>query len=276
MVTATIDNPEVSVVIVAWRARDDVIRCLESLVSNADVSYEVIVIDDGSGDGTAEAVQARFPAHTVVTKQRNEGLVAGRNTALPLVRGSFVAMLDADTRLCPGALRTLVDELNRNPRVGLVAPKLVYPDGRLQLSSRRYPPLLLPFLRRGPYARLNPEPAAHRRHLMMDDDHLSARPVVWAAGAAQVYRASLPRRIGAYDPRVSSYGGEDLDWCLRVWHAGFEVRYVPQARVVHVWQQVTRAKPYGRRSLRQLRDWVYLQWKHRALRGDPRLEEANA
>lgn len=262
--------------IVAWRARDDVIRCLDSLVANAGLSYEAIVVDDGSGDGTVEAVQARFPAHTVVTKQRNEGLVAGRNTALTLVRGCFVVMLDADTWLCPGALRTLVDELERDRRVGLVAPKLVYPDGRLQLSSRRYPPLLLPFLRRGPYARLNPEPAAHRRHLMMDDDHVAARPVVWVAGAVQAYRADLPRQIGAYDQRISSYGGEDLDWCLRVWGAGLEVRYVPQARVVHVWQQVTRRRLYGRRSLRQLRDWVYLQWKHRALRGDPRLEEANA
>lgn len=276
MTDNAIDQPQVSVVVVAWRARDDVIRCLESLQASADLPYEAIVIDDGSGDGTAEAVRSRFPAHTVVAKQHNEGLVAGRNTALRLVRGRYVAMLDADAMLCAGALRTLVDELEREPRVGLVAPKLVYPDGRLQLSCRRYPPMLLPFLRRGPYARLNPEPAAHRRHLMMDEDHILARPVVWVAGAAHVYRADLPLRIGHYDPRISSYGGEDLDWCLRVWHAGLEVRYLPQARAVHVWQEVTRRKLYGRRSLRQLLDWYYLQWKHRAMRFDPGLEEAKA
>lgn len=260
----------------AWRARDDVLRCLESLEAQAGLSYEAIVVDDGSNDGMPEAVRARFPQHTVVAKPHNEGLVAGRNAALPLVRGRFVAMLDADTWLCPGALRVLVDELDRDRRVGLVAPKLIYPDGQLQLSCRRYPPALLPLLRRGPFAWMKPEPRAHRRHLMIDDDHEVARPVVWVAGAAQVYRAELPSQIGHYDPRISSYGGEDLDWCLRVWRAGLEVRYIPQARIVHVWQQVTRHKPYGRRSLRQLRDWFYIQWKHRTLRGDTRLEAANA
>ncbi|MCP9489425.1 MAG: glycosyltransferase family 2 protein [Solirubrobacteraceae bacterium MAG38_C4-C5] len=262
--------------IVAWRAREDVLRCLESLDADAGLSYEAIVVDDGSGDGTVEAVRARHPEHTVLAKTANEGLVAGRNAALALVRGRFVAMLDADTLVCPGALRTLVDELEAQPQVGLVAPKLVYPDGRLQLSCRRFPAPYLPFLRRGPYAWLDRDPRAHRRHLMIDDSHAVARPVVWVAGAAQVYRAELPSLISGYDTRISSYGGEDLDWCLRVWRAGLEVRYVPEARIVHVWQQVTHRKPYGQRSLRQLRDWLYLHWKHRALRHDPRLEAANA
>ncbi len=265
-----------SVVLVAWRARDDVLRCLESLDAEAGLPYEAIVVDDGSHDGTPEAVRARFPQHTVVAKPHNEGLVAGRNAALPLVRGRFVAMLDADTWLCPGALRVLVDELKRDPRVGLVAPKLVYPDGRLQLSCRRYPPVLLPLLRRGPFAWMNPEPRAHRRHLMIDDDHEVARPVVWVAGAAQMWRADLPALIGPYDPRLSSYGGEDKDWCLRVWEAGYEVRYAPQAEIVHVSQTVTRRNLYGRESRRALRDWYYLQWKHRRLRREPRLRAAIA
>lgn len=89
----------------AWRAREDVLRCLESLEADAGLPYEAIVVDDGSGDGTSEAVRERYPQHTVVAKIRNEGLVAGRNSALPLVRGRFVAMLDADTWVCPGALR---------------------------------------------------------------------------------------------------------------------------------------------------------------------------
>jgi GT2 family glycosyltransferase len=109
---------------------------------------------------------------------------------------------------------------------------------------------------------------------MKDYDHAAERPVVWVSGAAQMWRADLPGKIGQYDPHVSSYGGEDLDWCLRVWGAGLEVRYVPQAEIVHAWQQVTRSKLYGRKSFRALRDWYYLQWKHRRLRRSPRLAEA--
>lgn len=269
------EAPVVSVVIVAWRAREDVLRCLGSLARDAGLAYEAIVVDDGSGDGTAEAVSERFPAATLVAKQSNEGLVRGRNSALPHIRGRFVLMLDADTEVRPGALPALVAALDR-PDVGLVGPKLLYEDGSLQLSCRRWPPFLVPLVRRGPLARLNPDPELHRRHLMEDFDHTSERPVVWVAGAAQMWKADLPLRIGLYDDRVSSYGGEDLDWCLRVWGAGLEVRYAPQAEIVHRWQQLTKRSPFSRKSFRALRDWYYLQWKHRRLRGSARMAEADA
>jgi GT2 family glycosyltransferase len=269
-------SPEVSVVVVAWRSRDEVLRCMRALEQNAGVDYEAIVIDDGSGDGTPEALQQEFPGVRVLAKTSNEGLVAGRNSALPLARGRFVLMLDSDTEVRPGAVARLAEILDRDAGVGLVGPRLVYPDGELQLSCRRYPPLLIPLMRRGPYARLVPDPAAHRRHMMKDFDHATERPVVWVVGAAQMWRADLPGKIGHYDPRLSSYGGEDLDWCLRVWEAGLEVRYAPQAEIVHVFQQVTRRSLYGSKSLRALRDWYYLQWKHRALRHDPRLTAAQS
>lgn len=269
-------SPTVSVVVVSYRARDDVLRCLDALRRDTETPHETIVVDDGSGDGTVEAVREAFPEARVLAKERNEGLVVGRNSALPMVRGRFALMLDSDTEVRPGAIATLADVLDRNPGVGLVGPKLVYPDGELQLSCRRFPPLLAPVTRRGPYARFNPDPASHRRHLMKDFDHASERPVVWVAGAAQMWRADLPSRIGGFDPRVSSYGGEDLDWCLRVWEAGLEVRYVPQAEIVHDWRKVTRKSRFGAASWRAFGDWYYLQWKHRKLRHDRRLDQAKS
>jgi len=269
------ERPDVSVVIVAWRARADVLRCLAALQRDAGVSYEVIVVDDGSGDDTGSAVRRRFPDASVVEKRSNEGLVRGRNTALPIVRGRYVLMIDADTEVRPGALPALVAALGRAD-VGIAAPRLLNEDGSLQLSCRRYPPLLLPLLRRGPLARIWPNPRSHQRHLMMDFDHEQARPVVWVSGAAQMWRAELPARIGPYDDRISSYGGEDLDWCLRTWAAGAEVWYVPEAEIVHRWQKLTNRSPFSLKSFRALRDWYYLQWKHRRLRADPRLRKANA
>lgn len=269
-------DPEISIVIVTWQARDDVLICLASIEEHAGVAHEVIVVDDGSTDGTSAAVGERFPGARLLSKPANEGLPAGRNSALPLVRGRLVLMLDADTRLHAGAVAAMASVLDAEPSIGLVGPKLLNPDGTLQLSSRRWPPLLLPVLRRGPYARLRPDPVAHRRHMMVDDDHARQRPVVWAIGAAQMWRAELPRRIGNFDTRISSYGGEDMDWCLRVWEAGLQVHYVPSSVIVHVSQRVTRRSLYGRASRRALRDFYYLQWKHRRLRRDPLLQEALA
>jgi GT2 family glycosyltransferase len=212
-------------------------------------------------------VRERFPDTRVLAKPVNQGLAAGRNDALGLVSGRKVLMLDADTQVRPGAVEALARLLDEHPEVGVASPKLIYPNGELQYSCRRYPPLLLPVLRRGPYARLNANPAAHRRHMMHDFDHAHARPVVWTMGAAQMYRADLPARIGRYDERVSSYGGEDTDWCLRTLASGLQVWYVPDAEVIHVFQQVTHQRRFGPKARRQLRDFYYLQWKHRHLRG---------
>ncbi|MGB9184673.1 MAG: glycosyltransferase family 2 protein [Solirubrobacteraceae bacterium] len=269
-------SPQVSVCVVTFRDRENLLRCLESIVEHADVSHEVIIVDDASHDGTIPAVRRRFPNLKLIERAQNGGLVAGRNDALPHAIGRFVLMLDSDTELRPHSLSRLVRVLEGNPEVGLVGPRLVGVDGELQLSCRRYPPLLIPLMRRGPYARLVPSPRLHRWHLMMDFDHQAQRSVAWVSGAAQMWRRELVPILGAYDHRVSSYGGEDLDWCLRVWAAGFKVRYVPEAEVMHIGQQMTRRSLYGRSSFRALRDWYYLQFKHWRLRRAPRMSEANA
>ena len=270
-------EPVVSIVIVAWRAREDVLRCLRSIEEHVTVERQVVVVDDASGDGTPEAVAEEHPGVEVIARPVNGGLVAGRNDALGVVRGRHVLMLDSDTIVTAGAVERLIAALETHEATGLVGPKLVHEDGELQLSCRRWPPFLIPLLRRGPFARfVDDDPPVHRRHLMKDFDHEHERPVVWVSGAAQMWRRDLVGRLGLYDRRVSSYGGEDLDWCLRVWAAGLEVRYVPEATIVHALQQVTRRSHFGRRSWRALADWYYLQLKHRRLRRDPRLRAANS
>jgi GT2 family glycosyltransferase len=265
-------RPEISVVVVAHRARESVVNCLHSVQQHARISHEAIVVDDGSADGTADAVRSRFPAAQLVVKESSEGLAAGRNSALPLVNGRLVLMLDSDTRVRPGALEAMASVLDAAPGVGLVGPKLVYPDDEVQPSCRRFPSPLIPIMRRWPFVRIAPESHTHRRHMMLDFDHASERPVVYVMGAAQMWRAELPGLIGPYDERISSYGGEDLDWCLRVWTAGLEVRYVPQAVIVHDWQRVVHhGRGWDRHAIRAGRDFYYLQWKHRSLRRDPRL-----
>ena len=263
---------DVSVVIVSHRARDLVLGCLQSLRDHAGVDYEAIVVDDGSGDGTSDAVRESYPEARLVEKPTSEGLAAGRNSSLPLVRGRKVLMLDSDTEVTPGAIPAMAAVLDRDTSIGLVGPKLIWPDGRYQPSSRRWPSLILPLVRRWPLARLMPEPGVHRRHMMFDFDHASERRVVTLMGAAQMWRADLPDLIGPYDEDVSSYGGEDQDWCLRVWEAGLEVVYAPQAVVIHDWQRVVHhSRPWDRDVRRAARDFYYLQWKHRRLRRDPRI-----
>jgi GT2 family glycosyltransferase len=257
---------DVSVCVVAWNAADDLSRCLPALPAAADgLDMQVIVVDNGSTDHTRE-VLASHPQAEVIVNERNPGLTPGRNQALELVRGRHVLMLDADTIPRPGSIATMVSYLDENPRVGLVGAKLLETSGALQLSCRTFPPAALPFLRRPPLARWAEHRARINRHLMRDFDHDRPRAVDWVLGACQCTRGSLLPQLGGYDTRIFSHGGEDTDWCLRVWRTGHEVHYLPEAEVVHAYGHFTRKNPWTKQSLRALTDFYYVLWKHRDLR----------
>jgi GT2 family glycosyltransferase len=163
-------------------------------------------------------------------------------------------------------LRTLVEYLQAHPDVGLVGAKLLDPDGSLQLSCRTFPPVLLPFMRRLPLDGIFEHRRTVNRHLMRDYDHARPRAVDWVLGACQCYRASLLPALGRYDERIFSHGGEDTDWCVRVWKAGYEVHYVPAAEVVHAYGHFTRRNPLSKQARRALVDYLYMQRKHRDAR----------
>lgn len=257
---------DVSVCIVAWNAADDLARCLDALPDGAGgAAMQVIVVDNGSTDHTRAVVSGRSDVELIVN-ERNRGITPGRNQALHRARGRFVLMLDADTIPQPGSVATLVEYLDAHPHVGLAGAKLTDPDGSLQLSCRRFPPLLLPFMRRPPMARWLEHSRTVDRHLMRDFDHTQPRPVDWVMGACQCFRADLLPQLGAYDERIFSHGGEDTDWCVRVWKAGHEVHYVPSAQIVHVYGHFTRKNPFSKHAFRAVTDFYYLMWKHRDVR----------
>jgi N-acetylglucosaminyl-diphospho-decaprenol L-rhamnosyltransferase len=260
-------EPAVTACVVAWNAADDLANLLPALPDAAGgLPLQVVVVDNGSDDATAE-VLAAHPDVVVIRNAENRGITPARNQALERVRGRVVLMLDSDTIPRPGSIRVLVDYLDAHPHVGLVGPRLLDPDGTLQLSCRTFPPALLPFLRRPPLARVFEHRRTVNRHLLRHYDHAHPRAVDWVMGAAQCYRASLVERVGPYDERIFSHGGEDTDWCLRVWKAGAEVHYVPAAEIVHVYGHFTRRNPLSKQAVRGLTDYYYMLLKHRDARG---------
>lgn len=259
------DIPDVSVIVIAHDVREEVMACLESVERHAGgLSVEVIVVDNGSSDGSAEAVRERFPGTRVIALATNEGLPA-RNHGLRQARGRLRMFLDSDALLTPGALRVLVAALDEHPRAGLVGPRLIDPDGRLQLSTRRYPPVLLPVLRRPPLGRVFEKRRAVRRHLMADTAHDRCRRVEYVIGACMLFRAEAQAAIGEIDERIW-FGHDDADWCFRMREAGFDVLYVPEAVVVHAYRRTSASNPLSLFALRFLLAHVHFQRKWRSRR----------
>jgi N-acetylglucosaminyl-diphospho-decaprenol L-rhamnosyltransferase len=253
---------DVSIVIMTWNSRADVLAALRSIDAHAaPITVETIVVDNGSTDGTREAVANDFPHVRVIRRPTNEGFFS-RNYGLRAATGRLRMFLDSDAALSAGALGRLVAFLDEHPDVGLVGPKLVYPDGTLQLSTRRFPPLLLPVLRRPPLGRFFEDGAVVRRHLMVDEPHDATREVEYVLGACQLFTAEAQRRAGEIDSWMF-YGHDDADWCFRIRTAGLRVVYHPEATVIHDYRRSSAQRPLSRIGLTHLYTFVRFQWKWR-------------
>lgn len=251
---------DVTAIVIAHDVRDEVRSCLESLeLHRGALKVQQIVVDNGSGDGTADMVETEFPGTEVVRLTSNEGLPA-RNHGLRRARGRLRMFIDSDALLTPGALEKLVEALDSEPAAGLVGPRLTYPDGSLQLSTRRFPPLLLPILRRPPLGRFFEHRRTIRRHLMAGEDHVRRREVEYVIGACQLFRGRAQEQAGEIDTKIW-FGHDDADWCFRMREAGWKVLYVPEATVIHDYRRASHSSPLSLFSVRFLLAHVHFQRK---------------
>lgn len=227
-------SPDVSVVILNYRVRDLLLACLDSVAaSTGKVSYEVIVVDNNSDDGSADAVAAAFPWVRLIRAPRNGGYAWGNNLGLRAARGRCLLLLNPDTVVPPDALATTWAYLRDHPDVGVVGPRLVRPDGRLDLACRRgypTPGVALAHMLRLP--RLFPRSARFGRYNLTHLDPGVETDVDAVAGAYMAVRREAVAMVGLLDERYFMYG-EDLDWARRLTAAGWRVRYLPSITVVH-------------------------------------------
>ena len=225
---------ELSVSIASYRTPALLRRCLETVAAErAAVRLEVIVVDNGSRDGSAEMVADQFPWVRLIRNDRNQGFAAAHNQALRGARGRYWLVLNSDAAPLPGALRTLVRFLDDHADVAVAGPKLRYPDGAVQPSRRRFPTVATLFLESTQLQRFFPTNRVLRRYYISDRSDDEVQDVDWLVGACLCVRAAAADEVGLLDARYFLYC-EELDWCRRVRAAGWRVVYVPSAEVAHV------------------------------------------
>ena len=231
---------DVSAVIVSYNVRDLLVQCIASL--RADGVQRIVVVDNASRDGSAAAARAAGPDIEVIALDRNIGFGAGANAGVARTTTPYVAILNPDLEVEPGATKTLVDVLDQEADVGIVAPRIETPDGRLYPSARTFPDLvdaaghafLHFFWRSNPFS---------RRYKMLDWDHAAAEDVDWVAGTHLVVRRAAWDEVGGFDDSFFMYL-EDVDLCWRLAQRGWRTRYEPTARVVHAIGRSTDQTPY--------------------------------
>ena len=259
-------GPEVTVIVIAHSARKQLERCFDSIRQHAAMPVETILVDNASTDDTRPWVRAEHPEVTLIELSENIGDTA-RNYGLERATGRYTLFLDSDAALTAGALPAMVAAMDEHPDWGLLAPRLVYDDGSLQHSCRRFPPLLLPLLRRPPLSRWFDDSAPVRRYLMADFSYDRVRPVFYAISACHLFRTELGRRAGKFDPW--EWGGvswADAAWCMRFRELGQEIVFFPGATVFHTYRRTSASRPFTKGSLTQLRSFVEFQLRYRHMR----------
>jgi GT2 family glycosyltransferase len=260
--------PDVSIVIVTWNVSDLLVRCLEAVLrqsGDATNPYEVIVVDNASADGSAEAAR-RFGAK-VLPLLENLGYGRANNLGFEKARGRYVLVLNPDTIPCPGSIDALVRFADRRPRAGIIAPRLLNLDGTVQRAAFRFPTLMMAALDLFPppnwlpgrmrswlvNSRLNGRyPDEPRRNLPFRCDH--------PLGAAMLLRRDALLACGGFDPAIFMYS-EEIDLAMRFRQGGFSCWQVPEARVVHLGGQSTAQVP-GKMFVELWRSRLYLYQKH--------------
>ena len=211
--------PDLSVSIVNTNSRELLLACLESLAGTAP---EVVVLDNASEDGSAEAVRERFPDVRLIAQSHRAGFGANHNTVIRATTGRYVYVLNEDTTAGDWGFEALTTYLDAHPRVAALGPRLVYPDGRLQDSAWRFPTPLVSMLGLVSLGRLG----------VTQSRGDAPRAVDWVMGAAVVLRREALDEVGLFDEGFFLYS-EEVDLQTRLRRAGWEVHYFPLVSVVH-------------------------------------------
>jgi N-acetylglucosaminyl-diphospho-decaprenol L-rhamnosyltransferase len=223
---------DLSISIVNTGSRELLLACLDSL---GGTNAEIVVLDNASEDGSADAVREHFPHVRLIAQQHRAGFGANHNTVIRETRGRYVYVLNEDTTAADWALDRITAYLDERPRVAALGPRLVYPDGRLQDSAWRFP---TPLVSTVGLATLGKVGVTQSRGQV-------PKEVDWVMGAALVLRRQALDEVGLFDEEFFLYS-EEVDLQARLRSAGWEVHYFPNATVVHHESQFSAEIPERR------------------------------
>jgi GT2 family glycosyltransferase len=262
--------PDLSVIILNWNARPYLVACLESILGqNWRHSIETIVVDNASHlDDSVEVVKRDFPGVTLIENPRNSGFGAGNNLGWKRSGGKYVLFLNPDTVVEAGAFDVMIDWMEAHPKVGAIGPRMTYPDGELQHSSRAFPSFGAGLFRNSFLGRLFPNNPWSRGYLMADTDRTLERAVDWLSGSAIMARREALRSIntgpGPWDQDFFMYC-EDIDLCYRLMRKKWPRFYVPTATIQH---HIGKSSDYAKgQSIRRHHSAMWLFYRKHYMRG---------
>ncbi|MBI2327789.1 glycosyltransferase family 2 protein [Candidatus Curtissbacteria bacterium] len=233
---------DLSVIIVNWNTKKLLEDCLSSIFKfTKGISFEVIVVDNGSTDGSRAMVKKKFPQVTLVSNKENLGFTKANNQGIKVAKGKYILLLNSDTYLIENSFPKLVAKarrlkgstLSRVEPLGALGPLLLGEDQSIQQSVGFFPYLpqifwWMTFIDDLPGGTiLKPYHVDHNSFYRQD------RKVDWVTGAAILVPKSVINRVGPLDEKIFMYG-EEVEWCYRIKKAGYSICFSPVTKIIHI------------------------------------------
>ena len=226
---------DLSVIIVNWNTKKLLEDCLRSIFKfTKDVSFEVVVVDNGSSDGSQGMVKKKFPQVKLIPNKDNLGFAKANNQGIKISKGKYIFLLNSDAYLIENSFKKLLDDARSlGEKLGAMGPLLLNEDRSIQQSVGFFPDLpqilwwmtFIDDLPGGTF--LKPY------HVDHDSFYKNQHEVDWITGAAFLIPKKVIDKIGMLDEKIFMYG-EDFEWCFRIKKAGFKIYFSPTAKIVHI------------------------------------------
>jgi GT2 family glycosyltransferase len=264
-----------SIIILNYNTRNLLHQTLQSIRSNP--TWEIIVVDNASADDSVAFMKKNYPTVRLIENSDNLGFAAGNNIGIACAQGKYILLLNSDTEIVADALEQLISYLETHPMVGVITPKVVLPDGAIDLACHRgMPTPWNAFTYFSGLERLFPNRKLTAGYHQTYQDFTTIHEVDATACTAAIIRKSVIDKVGTLDERFFFYA-EDLDWCKRIKEAGFAIIYYPDAVVLHHKSQSgknrkgdieakSKAKHYFYQTMKQFYDKHYSHTYPKGLR----------
>lgn len=265
---------DICITMVNTNEEKDIKRCLSSLMADTesgDLDVAIVIVDNNSINNIEPMLQQHFPGTTLIRQKKNEGFGKSHNKAMDAVEAKYYFVLNPDTTFETGQgfLQKCYDFMEQHPKIGMIGPKIYYPDGSLQYSCYRFPTFLQPVYSRTSLGRKGKGKIIADHFVMKDFDHNETRPVDWVMGSAMFVRKKAIDDVGMFDDRFWMYA-EDSDWCRRMWEGHWPVYYVHDIVLSHVHKRASAKVPgvvnallKNRYARQHLKSWLKYFWKWR-------------
>jgi GT2 family glycosyltransferase len=224
---------DVSVIIINWNTRQLLETCLESLDGSCvSHTFETIVVDNNSTDGSPEMVRQKFPKAKLICNSANVGFAHGNNQGIRASCGRYVSLVNSDVKVLPNCHDKLVEFMDAQKEIGIAGPRVLNGDLTLQSSCRRFPSLWNNVCDAFAFRRFFPNSAffAGEHMLYFKHDRIIYPDVL--VGCFLFARTSAVKEFGLLDEEFFMYG-EDINWCLRCWRSGWKIAFYPEAQAIH-------------------------------------------